>query len=86
MARLNSKYLAQPLVPNLHPHTPVFFMDDTESKFLETQLLQPSIWYRCVLYLDSWEKKLQLFINDLGTIPILKLHMCLIKNTYHSCN
>ena len=39
------------------------FMDDIESKFLETQLLQPLIWFRCIddvffiWNLDSWGRK-----------------------------
>ena len=45
-------------------------MDDVESKFLETQSLQPLIWLR---YIDDvffiWthgEEKLQLFLTDLN--------------------
>ena len=37
------------------------FMDDIESKFLETQLLKPLIWSRYIdavfFYLDSWGRK-----------------------------
>ena len=56
------------------------FMDDIESKYLETQSLQPLIWFR---YIDDvffiWaheEEKLQLFCTDLNNY---NLH---IKFTY----
>ena len=46
------------------------YMDDVESKFIETQSLQPLIWFR---YIDDlffiWthgEEKLQLFLRDLN--------------------
>ena len=53
------------------------FMDDIESKFLETQSLQPLIWFR---YIDDvffmWthgEEKLQLFLTDLNNYnPLIK--------------
>ena len=67
------------------------FMDDIESKFLETQSLQPLIWFR---YIDDvffmWthgEEKLQLFLTDLNNYnPLIKFTYELIKfnNTYHS--
>ena len=53
-------------------------MDDVQSKFLETQSLQPLIWFR---YIDDlffiWthgEEKLQLVLTDLNNyIPHIKL-------------
>ena len=58
MVRLNSKYLEQPLVPRFAPTYACIFMNDIESKFLETQLLKPLIWSRypddVFFYLDSW--------------------------------
>ena len=53
------------------------FMDDIESKFLETQSLQPLIWFR---YIDDvffmWthgEEKLQLVLTDLNNYnPLIK--------------
>ena len=65
------------------------FMNDVESKFLETQSLQPLIWFR---YIDDvffiWthkEEKLQLILTDLNNYnPMLNLNMSLIKDTYYS--
>ena len=71
---------------NFAPAYACIFMDDVESKFLETHFLQSLIWLR---YTDDvffiWthrEEKLQLFLTDLNNY-ILNLHMSLIKNTYH---
>ena len=66
------------MFPNLHVHIACIFMDDVQSKFLETQSLQPLIWFR---YIDDlffiWthgEEKLQLVLTDLNNyIPHIKL-------------
>ena len=77
MARLNSKYLEQPLFPNLNLHIACIFMDDVQSTFLETQSLQPLIWFRYIEDLffiwTHGEEKLQLVLTNLSNyIPHIK--------------
>ena len=66
----NGQVKQQTIVTRFEPTYACIFTDDVESKFLETQSLQPLIWFR---YIDDvffiWtqeEKKLQVFLTDLN--------------------
>ena len=46
MVRLNSKIYGTAISTKFAPRYVCIFMDEVESEFLETQSLQPLIWFR----------------------------------------
>ena len=68
--KVNNKFLVPLLIPSLPPPYVCLFMDKIETAFLETQELQPLVWFR---YIDNFffiwtlgEKELQTFLHSLN--------------------
>ena len=71
-AKLNNKFWAQSSVLNLDHHMRVF---SSETSFLETQQLQPLVWFR---YIDDiffiWthgEEELNIFLKSLNELRLV---------------
>ena len=90
MDKLSNKFLEPLLVPSLPPPDACLFMDKIETAFLESQVLQHSVWFRYIEAKDNFlsrhmvSKNFNFFcVVSMRSILTSNLHMRQAKKVLH---